>query len=137
MIKIKQNMYGVSFDINLEGSINILTGDSGSGKSFLCRAIQSYHKFIEDIPCVYIDYNILDLRDDEDFILSVCKNVKLVTLDNADLYLTPELLRKLKEMCETIIVCVKDISGLNIQDACIYKVNYSGNQITTIKTKEI
>ena len=77
-----------SYIINFEfdNNIIILTGDSGSGKTFCFNLIRECMAIRSDILCI----NYLDYQKDIKKIISEAKG-KLIVIDNADILLNDEV----------------------------------------------
>ena len=129
MLKVKRTSGGVDFDVDFIDEINVIKGASGTGKTFLFNMLSSYC-ISNKIPFAFIGYRFL-ASGDEGLIFSLCINKKIIILDNADLYLTPELFNKLRGLNATIILSKKHTFGLNMDDAHLYTVDYSGSSLST------
>jgi hypothetical protein len=129
MFSLNQEISGTIFSIDFKDKINMIKGDSGTGKTYLFNVIYGYCS-VNNIPCAYIDYKMV-ASNNEDLIFEHCKNKKLILLDNADLYLTSDLFNKLKNLDSTLIISKKTSFGLNMNDVHLYKVSYENRIIST------
>ena len=129
MLQFKKPINGVDFDVSFTDKVNVFRGSSGTGKTFLFNVISAYCAK-NNISHAYIDYKTV-LTDDIDLILSHCKGKDIVILDNADLYLTPDLFQSIRDLGCTIILSKKTTFGLNMRDAHLYTVDYNGNTLST------
>ena len=129
MLKVKRKMYGINFDVNFTDRINLLKGASGTGKTFLLNALASYCTD-NKIKYAFINYKFLATRG-ESSIFAPCLNEELILLDNADLYLTPELFDEIRSLDATIIMSMKTTFGLNMDDVHVYSVDYDGSSLAT------
>lgn len=126
-LNININYQGINVDVQFNHIWNMLSGYSGTGKTFLMQAIKLFC-MKHEISCVYCDYNFLDKEIDQ--VKSFCKNAEVVLLDNADLYLTNELFLWLKGSGKFLIVCMKDTSKIDMEDVAEYIVSYENRHIT-------
>lgn len=129
LFKVKRVMGGISFDINFADKINVIKGASGTGKTFLFNMLSSYCSS-NKISYAFIDYKFL-ASGDEDLIFPHCLNKELIILDNADLYLTPELFDKIRNLNATVILSKKSTFGLNMDDAHLYTIDYINTSLLT------
>jgi ABC-type transporter Mla maintaining outer membrane lipid asymmetry ATPase subunit MlaF len=81
---------GISYDLELNGNIAVVGGDSGTGKTFLCKLIKERKKLAETSSEVTFVGNIevfdLDSGPPSLDVLKALKN-KLVVIDEADILL--------------------------------------------------
>lgn len=126
-LNVKINYQGVNVAAQFNNKWNMLSGYSGTGKTFLMQAIKLFC-MNDEIRCVYCDYNFLDkeLNQVKDF----CKNAEIALLDNADLYITYELFEWFKQTGKLLIICMKDTSKIDMEDVYEYLVNYENMSIT-------
>lgn len=117
---------GIDIEVNFNPGTHILEGHSGTGKSLLLEAINLFCLNV-DKSCVYLNFN--NRHNTEKVILTLCKGKEVVLLDNADLYLTDEILRELKAENRFIIISVKDTAELDISEDNFYEVQYQNQKI--------
>lgn len=119
----------LSINVNFEGGINVLIGDSATGKSYLIELLYNY--LSENGHNVeLLDYKdrrkeIGDLLDDFEK-----RGVEIVLIDNADLLMTWDLFERISEYKYTVIVSLKDrfmVSG--IKGVKSYYLLFDGNGI--------
>lgn len=118
---------GVSVDVEFNNKSNMLSGNSGTGKTFLMQAIDLYC-INNNIKSLYIDYKFQGL--DIEQLKSICMKSDVILLDNADLYVTNELIEWLSKNNKITIVCMKDTSDINMECISSYIVNYMNKHIT-------
>lgn len=118
---------GVTVNVEFKDKLNLLSGYSGTGKTFLMQAIELYC-LNEKINCVYCDFRYMNFEAEQ--IKVMCKNAEVVLLDNADLYLTDEILSWLREQGKMLIICMKDTSGIDMENMYEYIVRYQAKNIT-------
>lgn len=127
-MKIDMMYNGISIKVNIDNELNILAGNSGTGKTLLMKAVQ-LHCLKNKIKHIYCDSDCISLSEEQ--IASICSDKEVVLLDNADLYLNNELLTKIRSNIDkTIIICMKDTSELNIHTASEYIVKYKDKSLT-------
>lgn len=129
MLQFKKKVNGIDFDISFEDDINVIKGASGTGKTFLFNVISSYCTN-NKISYAFIDYKFV-ASGDESLILSHCMNKDIIILDNADLYLNPELFEQIKGVGATIILSKKSTFGLDMRNAHLYVIDYRGSLLRT------
>lgn len=116
---------GVAVEANFH-KWNMLSGYSGTGKTFLMQAVELFCKN-NSIACIYCDYRFADYTDEQ--IKELSKNAKIVLLDNADLYLNNDLFSWFKDKL-LFIACMKDTTGLDMYGVHKYITNYKDKRIT-------
>lgn len=126
-LDVKLNYQGVNVDVHFSNGCNMLSGYSGTGKTFLMQAIELFC-MNNSIDCVYCNYRFNGYTSDQ--IKEVCKNAEVVLLDNADLYLNNELFLWFKKTDKLLIICMKDTSAIDMEDVYKYIVNYENKMIT-------
>lgn len=129
MLEFNKVIGGIHFDVKFSDKINIIRGDSGTGKTFLFNTIESFC-VSNSIPYASIDYKFL-ASNDVDLIYTHCINKDIILLDNADLYLTPELFNKIINLNKTVIISKKSIYGLNASDIHLYSIEYTEFELKT------
>ena len=126
---LKKEANGVKFEVAFSDKINVLKGASGTGKSFLFSVISSYCAS-ENIPYALVDYRFVS-EDNTEAILQYCKGKEIIILDNADLYLTPELFMGIQKLGATMIISKKTTFGLDMREAHLYAVDYIKGSLKT------
>lgn len=129
MIKFEKDINGIHFNVNFVDSLNVLKGASGTGKTFLFNTICSYC-MLNKISYAYIDYTFVSSADTK-LIPEHCHDKDLIILDNADLYLTPQLFSKIRELDSTIILSKKTTFGLDMSEAHMYVIEYVDDSLST------
>lgn len=117
---------GVTFDASFSSRVNFLRGNSGTGKTFLLKALELYCNN-NDISCQYLDYRAR--HKSLEYISTLCGDADVLLLDNADLYLTPEIFNKLRSSGKFMVISMKDISELDLEGVKGYVVKYSNTQL--------
>lgn len=132
-MKLNKEYNGISFNVDIRDSDRfcIFLSPSGTGKTFLFSALLEYLKE-EDIGCVLINADTLNnLTSDLNLLEGIClqENIKVVILDNADLYLRQSFIDNLLLSDKTVIVSLKDIKYLSFKNKGFYMVKYEGNTL--------
>ena len=122
-MKISNYRYNyMNFNVNFEHKINILKGYSGSGKTFLLRALRyCFDKY--GISYAYTDYAHRDTN---------LEGKDVLLFDNGDLYFDKDMLAKVSALdAMSIIVMHSTVDLSPIGDmGCCYLIN-DGKSITT------
>lgn len=105
-------------DIDFTNKVCILHGNSATGKSYLFKLLNSY--YMDD--AMLIDSGDLGKTGVSKIVDS---NYKLLMLDNADLYLTEQLLRQYLNYADTVLIAMHNPYELKLNDigyySCFYK----------------
>lgn len=96
------------------------------GKTLLLSAVELYCRN-QGISCYLCDYHVQDLSTEQIYV--TCSDMQVLLFDNADLYLTPDLLKKLQN-ANYIIISKKDLFGFNLFSATSCLVHYDNKQLT-------
>ena len=132
-MKLVEKYSGILFDVLFEDSdkVCVFLSPSGTGKTFLFSVLTEYLKE-KGVGSVLINSTLLgNLHNDIGTIKQICldSDVKVVILDNADLYLTQDFLDALVSRGKTIIVSLKDESNLSFSNFGFYRVKYTGDSL--------
>ena len=109
MMKINKKFSNdIEINMSLDNKVYIISDDSATGKSFLFKLLRKYCSE-NHIKYLLLDYNDLDKPDfSDDFVVSQCSMYDLVALDNADLYMNPDLFKRLNGLGNIILISIKD-----------------------------
>jgi hypothetical protein len=120
IFEVSQKLGGTFVDVFLDQQVNILNGSSGEGKTYLFNLLISYCT-VNSISAFFFSPAVLRGQDMQrgseqlnNLVLSNCGRADILFLDNADLYLTYELLEELKKTAKIIVVSMKNI--INVID---------------------
>lgn len=123
-LDIKLFYNSANIDVTFINRLNILSGNSGTGKTFLYRALEHFC-LINNIKYKYLDFR--SAEDTQEQIINICSDKDVLLLDNADLYLTESILKELrKDSNKILIICMKDTSRISIDSASRCYINYDG-----------
>lgn len=126
MLEVKTDIGGVECNVLFQRKVNILKGDSGTGKSWLFRLLQSY--FVANgISYYFVNYLT---RSEPETIIAQAKKVQYLLLDNADLYLNSDTIGELLQCDATCIVATRLIKLLDIRKMGFYKVVYKDEALS-------
>ena len=134
MFELIRTFNGIDFDVRFENKVNLFSGLSGEGKTFLFTVLEDYF-MLNDINYQY--YNSDSLRFGIRELISGCDGKKIIIFDNADLYLTQELLDYAVNIADTLIISMKVYCKLKFTDYDLYEVNYNDNRLVVRKEDEI
>lgn len=134
MIQFAETFGGVNFDVCIEDKVNLFSGLSGEGKTFLFKILKVYLK-INGVSCICFNNTATDFS--ESTIKKICTGKKVIIFDNADLYLTQELLDYAIEIADTVIVSMKLYCRLRFDLYNFYAINYSGNSLVVRRENDL
>jgi hypothetical protein len=103
-LRINEEISGTFVDLLIEHQVNAFLGGSGEGKSFLFSTLLPYYCYDRGISLHIVDYKVMLEPVD---IAAACSAADIVCLDNADLYLTREILEKIKKTAKYILISIK------------------------------
>lgn len=125
---VNDQILKIKVNVNFKEGYNILLDNSSTGKTLLISLLSDYLKF-NNIPYIKCDFSNMTLL--KKAINVIEDSVKVILLDNADLYLTGEMIdRMLSVKDRVIIVSSKSIIGTS---RTIYRTYY----LTGLKNGEI
>ncbi len=112
-------------DVDLKSKVSFFIGNSGEGKTFFFDLVKNY-LLLNGVKFTAIDHNNYG---DPSKLPIVVSGSEVVILDNADLYLTPELLEKIKAVSNSMLISIKNRYMYSMKDAECYVVNYDGDNL--------
>ena len=121
-LSVNEQYNGININVFFDSKLNILVGNSGTGKTLLMSALDLYC-LNNNIKCRLCNYNDANLSKEQ--IMTVCKGSDVLLLDNSDLYVDDELLKKLLGTSKIIIMSMKDTSGIDTDQSEQYLVEYN------------
>lgn len=110
-------------EINIKTGISLLSSESGSGKTLLLNLITDY------CNKNHIQYCIINYTNIDQLPELFSNTYEIVLLDNADRYITDEILEKLREISKYAIIVLKDDSKVDTRDTSQYLVHYNNLKI--------
>ena len=117
-MKIKENYCGLEVEADLKDRVCVFHDDSGEGKSFLFGLVKTFcndHK----ISCTMIDSKNSDVLKKLDLTES-----SIFILDNADLYMSRELFKKIKNSSSLFLISAKYLTYMDRFLIKQYKIHY-------------
>lgn len=129
-IKFVETYNGLHFSVEFKDNLSVLNDLSGTGKTFLFKVLKEYCRE-HDISCIYCNYEFADYKKEN--IINLCKDNDIVIFDNADLYLTDEILEAVRNPSRLVVVSIKNLFSLKIQNAGYYYVAYDGKRLCTLR----
>ncbi|MDO5150613.1 MAG: hypothetical protein Q4D76_14680 [Oscillospiraceae bacterium] len=128
---VYNGLVDITLDINLDDTVAILLDDSGTGKTFMFKVLSSYC-VINQIRCEKFDYS--DEHRNLEYFRNTIGDAEIVLMDNADLYMTQELLDYLKNSGKQVIISIKHIEKFTSCEGCgFYTVDYDGKSLKTVR----
>lgn len=128
---IYKGVSNINLSINITDKVAILLDESGTGKTFMFQMLASYC-VINQIPFEKFDYGS-ENKELSWFIQSM-KNASIVIMDNADLYMTPELFEYLKSCGKQVIISIKHEEAMTSYENCgFYVIDYNGDTLKTVR----
>ena len=125
-MKINYNYSNLLVRAEFKNKLNIIFDDSATGKSYFFRILESYCKE-NNISCRRYDYiNYSNLQTD------INAESEVLILDNADLYLTTELLDKLVSKHKLILICAHSLAQLPTSELDYFTVNFTANALEVV-----
>ena len=128
---IKKPFRNLQLDLDFDEHIMFLTGDSGTGKSFLYTALYN----LRDVYRIR-SYNAHDYKD-RDNIKRTIETEKgvLFVFDNADSLLTPELRKTIREDTQNqFLIIGRNTDDLFLRRNCLVDLEISQNKVRLIHT---
>lgn len=133
MFEINQRIGSTFVDISLDKQLNQLIGFSGEGKTYLFKLIYSYciRNKISVTLITYQSFPAEEIPQEElnKLVLQRCENCSVILFDNADLYLTHEIILQVKKFAKVVIASIKYPYGVS-GDLHRCKIKYVDNKIT-------
>jgi len=126
-ISIHEELSGIRVDIDIQDRFCIFFSASGTGKTFLFELLEKYC-ISNDISVALVDYR--DCKNEVESICSKCRGKRLVILDNADLYITADLLREICENAEVVLTSIKSVPKLHSVKGTFYRVEYTSGKLS-------
>lgn len=128
-MKFSETVNGVTLFADFKDKVCIFDSDSGTGKTYLFSVIHAYC-LSHGISVANINYHMPSF--DEGLIIESCKNAKVVIFDNADLYLSNDIISKVYDSSDLILIAIKDAERINF-DAGIYYVDYTSDKLEAVR----
>lgn len=128
MLDLSCSFESIQIDAKFYDKICVFHNDSGSGKTLLMSAIDSYCNDELGIHCFIVDYRFHN-RSAKD-IMSAIGNAEVVCLDNADLYMTYDLYDSLLNSKKLVIVSSHTLQGIRVGKTMkFYKISISNSKL--------
>lgn len=130
-LKIKQEFNKIDVEAEFNNTLNLLIGNSGTGKTLLLKATALFCQN-HSIKYFHGDYHLQGNTFSE--IISKCNNCEVVLFDNADLYLTDEIVQHILNQGSIIIFSMKDTFDISMAESSQFLSEYNNLQV---RIKEI
>lgn len=116
----------INVDVTLNEGVNLLSGDSGTGKTLLMQVVEFYC-LENDIRYAFINYR--QARYTFEQIISDCNGAEMILIDNADLFITEELMKELKKIGKYILISLKDATKIDASNITEFLVHYENRKL--------
>lgn len=133
MLYIDENYGGTHVVAKFDKPFNILFGESGEGKTYLFKFLNTYLKE-KNIP--FMSTPLGAESKDIEYLLDspvLTENGAVLLYDNADITLTDSICRKLSQKNITAIVSLKTLKNTKHIQRGIYAVEYTPGKLVTGK----
>ena len=117
---ISQTFNDITIEAEIFKGVNLLSGNSGTGKTLLMQSIELYCAN-NNIKYAFLNYRNKDNTKEQ--IISLCQNTDIVMIDNADLFITNDIIREILEISNYIVISLKDsskIDGRKIRECIVH-----------------
>lgn len=135
IMNINMKVSGIDFNLSFADNLILFTGLSGEGKTFMFKCLKEYLSTTEGINCVL--FNSSAVQYSESAIKDICKGAKVVIFDNADLYLTQNILDYAVSNADIVIVSMKLYFTLNFRGFAMYTVDYKAKSLCVHKASRV
>lgn len=118
-----------TIDINasFDAGVNILSNYSGSGKTLLISALDTYC-MLSGYKHTLLNYN--DTQKTTDQLVNQCKDSDIILIDNGDSFDIDSLLKKIRDPDKIIIVALKNTYKIDMTTVREYLVHYENLHVT-------
>ena len=131
IMNINMKVSGIDFNLSFADNLILFTGLSGEGKTFMFKCLKEYLNTTMGTNCVL--FNSSAMQYPESAIKDICKGAKVVIFDNADLYLTQNVLDYAVSNVDIVIVSMKLYFTLNFNGFSMYTVDYKDKSLCVRK----
>lgn len=135
MLSLKEKFGAVYIDVNFRNRVNILSGFSGTGKTFLLSFL-GYYCLKNNLCCSKFNSSDLISGSGEELLkgrIGELSRADIICLDNADLYLKSDLFNELIEACDKsmIFISMHYITTLksDYKDIGVYFLSFRDNML--------
>lgn len=117
----------ININVNFDARVNILSSPSGTGKTLLISALDTYC-MLSEYKYTLLNYN--DARKTIDQLVSLCKDSDIILIDNGDLFDIDSLLKQIRDPDKIIIVALKNTYKIDMTTVREYLVHYENLHVT-------
>lgn len=128
-MEINTQIFPIQIHANFTDKVCILFGDSGEGKTFFFTALHDYCDLNEVKLTHFSSMNM----SDTDSMLQYAAGSDLIILDNADLYMSNELLKGFLKTSKLILISLKDLSRVGSISYGVYDTVYEGERLEVMR----
>jgi predicted ATP-dependent endonuclease of OLD family len=104
MFKYTGELAGLHIDLTFAEGVNLFTGLSGEGKTFLFDSLLRTIALYKKLKYATLSYRNVPVSEE---MIKTLRGYDIIALDNADLYLTASMLQFLKANNKIILVSLK------------------------------
>ena len=116
------------FDIDFTDKICVLYDNSGTGKSYLLKSLRTYAES-NNIKYTFFDYKADGMAEKE--VIERIKGNELVLFNNADLYMTNNIIKAIKQEGVLAIMELRSVVEFDLRESGYYRVKYEVNNVIT------
>lgn len=117
----------ININASFDAGVNILSSYSGTGKTLLISALDTYC-MLSEYKHTLLNYN--DARKTIDQLVSLCKDSDIILINNGDLFDIKGLLEQIRDSNKIIIVELKNTYKIDMTTVREYLVHYENLQVT-------
>lgn len=117
----------INININFDAEVNVLSSYSGTGKTLLISALDTYC-MLSGYKHTLLNYN--DTQKTTDQLVNQCKDSDVILIDNGDSFDIDSLLKKIRDSDKIIIVELKNTYKIDMTTVREYLVHYENLQVT-------
>lgn len=128
-MEINTQILPIRIHANLTDKVCILFGDSGEGKTFFFTALHDYCN-LNNIKLTH--FSSMNMGN-ANSMLQYAASSDIIILDNADLYISDELLKGFLKTSKLILISIKDLSKIGSINYGIYDTMYEGERLEVIR----
>lgn len=129
-LKFNKRYGNIQIDVDIADKYCLFVNDSGDGKTLFMHALKDC-LYMSGISYSYFDYSISEKSVES--IIDQCRGSDIVAFDNADLYLSDELISELFKLdCSVYIAMHCDID-VNLSRFKYYSCIFEGSRLEVKK----
>ena len=124
--------YGfLKYNLKFNSSISFISGDSGTGKTFLSEILAKYAKSQNKDNIIVFNYLTPNFKE-----ILLQQKFKFIVIDNADILLTDELKEFVNESENQFVIMGRDNNNLGLGIRDFYELERVGKEVRLKNTYE-